>query len=351
MVDALGFGQDEQYFCIRCGVFDRTLTCQKCGKDKSLPSKKHRYWITKVLGGGAFGNVYAVAAGGPAARKPSPPRDRERLVLKCPRLGPKNELNLNVIALFKDEYRTLETLGRVWGRSGHPVLFDSVEHVMNANGTSYQVTSIVTLFIGGDTLLEEIQRHQRQGLPRRRIWEVGINLGIVIATLNDMGCAHGDIKPDNIKVRPKGDMVLLDFGLATPLARGGLIKAGTHWYSHSDQTVMGKRTERTELYSLGCVLAHCIVGDIPEPWASSTDEIFLDWHDMVRANGGRASTRFWPRACDYIDMILHPEARCFSNVPEFLEKWIREFRKDTGDTVSQEFRSYLERLLGRPLRW
>lgn len=83
------------------------------------------------------------------------------------------------------------------------------------------------------------------------------------------GLIHRDIKPENIWLEaPGGRVKLLDFGLARPhadnvrLTTSGMIM-GTPAYMAPEQGRAEPVDERTDLFSLGCILYELICGELP----------------------------------------------------------------------------------------
>ena len=104
---------------------------------------------------------------------------------------------------------------------------------------------------------------------------------------HDSGVIHRDIKPSNILIDANGEPHLSDFGLAklaaadSDLTRTGDI-LGTAAYMSPEQAA-GKNTEidaRSDIYSVGALLYHCIVGRRPFQ-ASSPIEVMRQVSDVV----------------------------------------------------------------------
>ncbi|MGX6601006.1 diguanylate cyclase [Micromonosporaceae bacterium Da 78-11] len=96
--------------------------------------------------------------------------------------------------------------------------------------------------------------------------DVATQVASVLSVAHRAGLVHRDVKPDNILIRPDGQVFLIDFGLA---ARAGADAAdtavGTFAYSAPEQTGMLRRPVdgRADLYSLGVILFECLAGQVP----------------------------------------------------------------------------------------
>jgi len=77
----------------------------------------------------------------------------------------------------------------------------------------------------------------------------------VLTVVHRAGLLHGDVKPENIIVRPGGDVAFVDLGLATALREGGAELIGwTPRYAAPELTRGEPLAVQAEVYSLGVML-------------------------------------------------------------------------------------------------
>jgi serine/threonine-protein kinase len=150
-------------------------------------------------------------------------------------------------------------------------LFDSGE----AGGFLYYVMP----YIEGETLRDKLDRETQLGVDDavRIVSEVADALDY--AHRNDV--IHRDIKPENILLHDGRPMVA-DFGiaLAVSAAAGGRmtetgLSLGTPHYMSPEQATAEKEiTNRSDIYSLGCVLYEMLTGDPPHT-GSTAQQIIM----------------------------------------------------------------------------
>ena len=91
-----------------------------------------------------------------------------------------------------------------------------------------------------------------------------------LSAAHALGIVHRDVKPENIVLSPEG-AVLLDFGIARAVAVSGNERltrsgftVGTSAYMSPEQVGGGMDLDqRSDIYSLGCVLFECLAGKPP----------------------------------------------------------------------------------------
>jgi len=98
---------------------------------------------------------------------------------------------------------------------------------------------------------------------------LGAAVADALHSLHGQGAIHLDLKPENVIVRPSGDVALVDFGMAHHvrfpdlLAEERRFAAGSAPYISPEQ-VMGDRSDpRSDLFALGVVLYELATGELP----------------------------------------------------------------------------------------
>jgi serine/threonine protein kinase len=108
-----------------------------------------------------------------------------------------------------------------------------------------------------------------------------------LGAAHGLGIVHRDVKPENIVLSP-GGAVLLDFGIARAVAVSGNERltrsgftVGTSAYMSPEQVNGADLDQRSDIYSLGCVLFECLVGR--PPFHDPLEAAVLKMHAQVPA--------------------------------------------------------------------
>jgi serine/threonine protein kinase len=116
--------------------------------------------------------------------------------------------------------------------------------------------------------LDDVVRHSGP-LPIADVCEVIRQAAFGLANAHEHGLIHRDIKPSNVMLTTKGEVKLLDLGLARLQGSGDGLTAdsqvvGTVDYMAPEQAAPGSKLDRrTDIYALGCTLYKLLVGKTP----------------------------------------------------------------------------------------
>lgn len=129
-----------------------------------------------------------------------------------------------------------------------------------------QLPYLVMEYVEGKTLEQKIVDEGRLGLaPTLRI---GVQIARGLAAAHDKGLIHRDVKPANVLLmKGNDDVKLTDFGLARAINDSRITQAGvmsgTPQYMSPEQAADLPLDQRTDLFSLGCVLYAMCTGASP----------------------------------------------------------------------------------------
>jgi tetratricopeptide (TPR) repeat protein len=218
------------------------------------------YRITEKLGSGGMGEVYLAQdarLGRNVALKILPPdmnEDKERVQRFLKEAKAASTLNHpNVCTIYEV------------GKAEDGLLFIAMEN------------------ISGKTL-DSAMSERALTLPE--ILDIGVQLADALAEAHGQGITHRDIKPANIMITPRGQVKMLDFGLAKQQAAetqageastrmetafGAIL--GTIQYMSPEQALGKGIDHRTDIFSLGVVLYQMAARNRPFSGASATATI------------------------------------------------------------------------------
>jgi len=191
---------------------------------------------------GAMGHIYRVSRGS----SPFP------LIMKVPRVGP-GESGEGIIN-FETEAMLLPAL--------------SGAHVPRfvARGNLSRTPYLVTEWIEGESLDRRLARDRLSASDTARI---GAAVADAVHSLHLQDAIHLDLKPENVILKPNGEAVLIDFGIAYHahfpdlLAEEQRFAAGSAPYISPEQ-VLGTRSDpRSDIFALGAMLYEMATGELP----------------------------------------------------------------------------------------
>jgi eukaryotic-like serine/threonine-protein kinase len=203
------------------------------------------YRIIKKIGSGGMGDVYLA-------------EDTKLDRIVALKVLPHDLANQKErMARFVQEARAASALD-------HPNLA-TVYEIGDAGGTRF----ISMQYVEGETLSEKL----RQGpLPITEVIEIAIQIVDALNEAHSKGIVHRDLKPSNIMITPRGQVKILDFGLAkysgselhrsAPNTEPGII-LGSIQYMSPEQSLGRNIDRRTDFFSFGIVLYEMITGKLP----------------------------------------------------------------------------------------
>ncbi|HET9793498.1 MAG TPA: protein kinase [Thermoanaerobaculia bacterium] len=225
------------------------------------------YKIVGLLGTGGMGSVYE-AEDADLGR---------RVAIKVLSADLKNQTAM--LERFKREARAASALN-------HPGIC-TVFAIEQHDGQPF----IVMELIKGSTLAEKMGRQPFETGP---LLDLGIQIADALESAHSKGIAHRDLKPANLMINDRGQVKILDFGLAKveaafaqkgddssldtaigggPLTMTGTVMGTVHYMS--PEQARGQLTDaRTDIFSLGAVLYQMATGTLP--FQGDTQAVIFD---------------------------------------------------------------------------
>jgi TolB-like protein/predicted Ser/Thr protein kinase len=204
-------------------------------REPSPGARVGRFVLERELGRGGFGVVYEA-------------RDRDlgrQVAVKVVRPGPTTEEEGKVS-------REAEAIARL----SHPNLI-----TLHEVGRSEHGPFLVFELLRGKDLQE---RMDDGPMPVQEAVHVATEVARGLAHAHAEGVIHRDLKPANVFVTNKGQVKILDFGMAHAFGRRRL-SGGTPAYMAPEQWEDAPEDERTDVFALGVMLYRMLSGEYPFP--------------------------------------------------------------------------------------
>ncbi len=138
--------------------------------------------------------------------------------------------------------------------------------------TQDEIDFVVMEYITGTTLSDRLKDG---ALPEKEVAAFGLQIAAALEAAHEQGIIHRDFKPSNIMVTPKGQVKVLDFGLARvtlpgidPNMTASMAEpaaAGTLPYMSPEQLLGENADARSDIWAAGAVLYEMSTGQRPFP--------------------------------------------------------------------------------------
>lgn len=195
-----------------------------------------------------------------------------------------------------DETRRFWREARITARLDHPSIPPVYESGTTTSGQNY----LLMRFIEGRTFAESIKDYHLHGRAEktlRSLLEVLLKVAEAVAYAHSRRVIHRDLKPDNIMVGQFGEVMVMDWGLARDFSEkvdsgrrsyaqtradssdqtGGLTQSGdilgTPGYMSPEQARSQEVDEKTDVFSLGCILVEVLTGAAPIEGKTAVERI------------------------------------------------------------------------------
>jgi tRNA A-37 threonylcarbamoyl transferase component Bud32 len=215
-----------------------------------------RYRIIGLLGRGGMGEVYRATdlALGQAVALKFLPEEASR--------------NPRLLERFHGEVRVARLVS-------HPNVC-RVFDIGEVDGTPF----ISMEYVDGEDLASLLTRIGR--LPSDKALEAARKLCAGLSAAHDRGVIHRDLKPQNIMINKRGDVVIMDFGLAAIADQlsGPEVRNGTPAYMAPEQLRGAGVTQASDIYALGLVLYELFTGK--QPYDAKTLQHLIDLQESAR---------------------------------------------------------------------
>jgi HAMP domain-containing protein/predicted Ser/Thr protein kinase len=130
-------------------------------------------------------------------------------------------------------------------------------------------------YVRGYTLNELLDEAPNRQMPTRAAIGIARQICRGLHAAHEQGIIHRDIKPQNVLIDAKGEVKLMDFGIARvaetteAMTQAGLIVGTPHYMS--PEQVQGKQLDsRTDVYAMGVMLYELLAGRRPFESSSLT---------------------------------------------------------------------------------
>ncbi|MEG4338689.1 MULTISPECIES: serine/threonine-protein kinase [unclassified Microcoleus] len=207
--------------------------------------KTRPYRIDTILGMGGFGMTY----------KATHLQLNYQVVLKTPNLSLQNDPEYaNFVRRFIREGQILAK----FCQNAHPGIV-RISDLFEEKGLHCLVRDLIV----GQSLFDTVR--QRGRLPDTEAVAMIRQIGEALSDVHQAGIVHRDAHPGNIMLRPNGQAVLIDFGLASELMPTIISSRHPHnpAFAPWEQHIEGSGKPTVDIYTLAASLYYAVTGKVP----------------------------------------------------------------------------------------
>ncbi|HEY6408761.1 MAG TPA: serine/threonine-protein kinase, partial [Ktedonobacteraceae bacterium] len=192
---------------------------------------------------------------------------------------------------------------------------------------------LVMDFIEGETLEVYLKKKRRGTLRVKEVLDTGITLCTVLNYLHTRNppIIFRDLKPDNIMRTSRGNLYLIDFGIArrfTPGQARDTGALGSPGYAAPEQYGKAQTTVQTDIYGLGATLYTLLTGSPPLPLGLTSPQ-------ARRGKRGKLDK-----------LLLHMLERDASNRPKHMDEVKQQLQRIKGGIIGPVAKRARDFMLG-----
>ncbi len=277
-----------------------------------------RYELNEIIGSGTFGEVY----------KAFDHELRRHVAIKV------RSMDL-VNSKFNKESVIREA--RIHALAEH----SNIVPVYDIIDYKKSVLIVMRLVNGGD--LDQILSNQRQPFKVNQALKIMQKILWAMEYAHNLGIVHLDLKPGNIRISLNGEVLVMDFGIATFLEEQSFLDGkpnGTPSYMSPEHINCEHMDARADIYSLGIILYKMLTGRHPFTNATNVTEMLKSHLETPVSK----PSEFVDTIPDKVDLVLlkaldkNPRKR-FHSCREFVQALERAVGIDAGtEDMDKELR-------------
>ncbi|WP_293336512.1 serine/threonine-protein kinase [Microcoleus sp. CAWBG58] len=267
--------------------------------------KTRPYRIDTILGMGGFGMTY----------KATHLQLNYQVVLKTPNLSLQNDPEYpNFVRRFIREGQILAK----FCQNAHPGIV-RISDLFEEAGLHCLVMDLVV----GQSLYDAVQ--QRGRFPDTEAVAIIRQIGEALTDVHQTGIVHRDAHPGNIMLRPNGQAVLIDFGIACELVP--MVPTSKHFAHHDfapwEQQMEGSGKPTVDIYALAASLYYAVTGQTPTP------SLNLHFRNEALPPAKDFGVQDWVSLAIEKGMASDPQKR-----PQSMKDWLSYLREPIPSTVA-----------------